>query len=87
MPEVQLQIQCTGEGLVWKKYWSIKKQVSFPGDLDPKWAIREKYPVDKYTNESNAIIFSIFSVQMTYDDPLEFNQPHSFLTMISKSAG
>ena len=38
--------------------------VSFHCDLESKWAIREpskKYPIDKYTKESNGI--ALFSLQ------------------------
>ena len=37
---------------------SVSLFVSFRGDLESKWAIRgpgEKYPVDKYTKDSNGM--------------------------------
>ena len=39
--------------------------VSFHGDLEPKWAIvepRKKYPVDKYTKDSNGIALLLFQI-------------------------
>ena len=44
---------------------SVSLFVSFHGDLESKWAIggpKKKYPVDKYTKESNGMALFLWQV-------------------------
>ena len=44
---------------------SVSLSVSFHGDLESQWAIREtkqKYPVDEYTLESNGMALFLWQV-------------------------
>ena len=48
--------------------------VSFHGDLGSKWAmgvLRKKYPVDKYTKESNGIALFLLQIGLIWRKKLK----------------